>query len=80
MCLGLEGDRRVMLRLAYVCTSNMHEQCEGAIQLPPLRRLSNMALGDGLAEGQILPSRPGARQLLEDFFQGHRFSAIGLFD
>ena len=35
---------------------------------------------DGLAEGQILPSKPGAREFLEDLFQGHRFPAVGLFD
>ena len=35
---------------------------------------------DGLAEGQILPSRPRARELLEDLFQGHRFPAVSLVD
>jgi hypothetical protein len=45
---------------------------------PPLRGPLNMALG--AREGQILRLRPGARELLEDLFQGHSFPAIGLFD
>lgn len=38
------------------------------------------AAARGRAEGQMLPSRPRARELLEDLFQGHGFPAIGLFD